>query len=134
MTSPSFHLFLFYSLLVLSHSLARTSLRPKSVVLPVTKDASTLQYLTHIKQRTPLVPLSLTLDLDGLFLWIDCENSYVSSYIRLAGCGTHQCRLIGASPDCQPCSWVGQGPACTNTSTCWQPLPIPCPSSPPLVI
>ncbi|ESR33068.1 hypothetical protein CICLE_v100071812mg, partial [Citrus x clementina] len=58
--SSKFLLFCFL-LLFISPSIAKTSFRPKALVLPVTKDGSTLQYLTQIKQRTPLVPVKLTL-------------------------------------------------------------------------
>ncbi|KAK3019841.1 hypothetical protein RJ639_004086 [Escallonia herrerae] len=65
MASSSFHVFLFCALLCISSSLAQTSFRPKALVLPVWKDASTLQYITHLNQRTPLVAVNLTLDLGG---------------------------------------------------------------------
>lgn len=119
MASPPFHFFLLCALLFLSSSLARTPPRPKSLVLPITKDASTRQYLTHIKQRTPLVPVTLTVDLGGKFLWTNCEKGYTSSTIRPGGCRTPQCRLAGASPDCERCTWAPLGPGCTNTSQCW---------------
>ncbi|XP_039066645.1 uncharacterized protein LOC120212389 [Hibiscus syriacus] len=57
----------------------QASFRPKALVLPLTKDASTNQYVTQIKQRTPLVPVKLTLDLGAGSLWVVCDQGYVSS-------------------------------------------------------
>ncbi|KAK8524969.1 hypothetical protein V6N13_015966 [Hibiscus sabdariffa] len=57
----------------------QASFRPKALILHFSKDASTLRYITQIKQRTPLVPIKLTLDVGGDSSWVDCENGYVSS-------------------------------------------------------
>ncbi|KAM1723818.1 hypothetical protein PS2_021740 [Malus domestica] len=69
MAFSSFHCLLFCSLLfhfIVAPSLAKTaSFRPKALVLPVVKDSSTLQYLTTFSQRTPFVPIKLTVDLGG---------------------------------------------------------------------
>ncbi|KAK3019839.1 hypothetical protein RJ639_004084 [Escallonia herrerae] len=81
----------------MSSFLAQASFRPKALVLSVTKDSSTLRYLTRINQRTPLVPVSLTLDLGGQFLWVDCEKDYVSSTYRPARCRSAQCNLAGST-------------------------------------
>ncbi|KDP40109.1 hypothetical protein JCGZ_02107 [Jatropha curcas] len=91
-------LFLFsLALLFISPCIAQTTFRPKALVLPVQKDSSTLrQYVTQINQRTPLVPVNVTLDLGGLFLWVDCEQDYVSSSYRPARCNSAQCSLINA--------------------------------------
>ncbi|GMN72670.1 hypothetical protein TIFTF001_054771, partial [Ficus carica] len=66
MASNSFlHFFLFCTLLFsLSTALKQpSSSRPKALVLRVNKDASTLQHYTHLAQRTPPVPVKLTVDL-----------------------------------------------------------------------
>ncbi|KAL3717494.1 hypothetical protein ACJRO7_008996 [Eucalyptus globulus] len=91
------------------------SFRPKALVLPISKDASTLQYLTRISQRTPLVPVDLVVDLGGQFLWVDCEQNYVSSTYRPARCGSAVCSLARAS-GCGDCSSAA-GPGCNN-NTC----------------
>lgn len=112
------HLLLISSLLVLafSSSLAKQSFRPTALVIPVSKDASTLQYVTHIGQRTPLVPVNLVVDLGGQFLWVDCEDpSYVSSTYRPARCGSAQCSLARAS-GCGDCFSPAR-PGCNN-NTC----------------
>ncbi|KAF8394444.1 hypothetical protein HHK36_020652 [Tetracentron sinense] len=94
--------FLLFSLLLISISLshAKTSFRPHALVLPVSKDASTLQYLTHFNQRTPLLSISLVVDLGGQFLWVDCEQGYVSSSYLPAQCHSAQCSLARDSGWC----------------------------------
>ncbi|XP_050367924.1 probable aspartic proteinase GIP2 [Argentina anserina] len=97
-------------------SLARTSFKPKALVLPVTKDPSTLQYLTAINQRTPLVPVKLTVDLGGQSLWVDCEGGYVSSTYKPAHCGSSQCKLA-ESKSCTTECFSSPKPGCNN-NTC----------------
>ncbi|MFQ6644861.1 hypothetical protein Gotur_020198 [Gossypium turneri] len=93
----------------------QASFRPKALLLPVSKDASTLQYLTQIKQRTPLVPIKLTLDLGGEYLWVDCDQGYVSSSYMPARCNSAQCNLA-RSKACGSC-FDGPKPGCNN-NTC----------------
>ncbi|XAR57200.1 Nepenthesin [Bertholletia excelsa] len=102
--SSSFTFIVFSALLLLSQAVAKTSFRPKALVLPVKKDPKTSQYLTHLRQRTPLVPVSLTLDLGGQFLWVDCEKGYVSSTKRPVECDSALCKLTGsgACTGCDP--------------------------------
>ncbi|KAF3457198.1 hypothetical protein FNV43_RR01855 [Rhamnella rubrinervis] len=71
---------------------AETSLKPKAIVLNITKDPSTLQYITQIHQRKPLVPVKLTLDLGGRFLWVDCRSGY-DTY-KTIRCRTPECSLV----------------------------------------
>ncbi|RZC63961.1 hypothetical protein C5167_025735 [Papaver somniferum] len=114
----SFFLFstlVFLSLSSLSSS-QPTSFRPKALVLPITKDASTLQYLTQIKQRTPLVSIDVVVDLGGQFLWVDCEQGYISSTYKPARCGSAQCSLASKSPTCGTC-FSPPRPGCNN-NTC----------------
>ncbi|XP_031263774.1 probable aspartic proteinase GIP2 [Pistacia vera] len=116
-SSSSLQFLLFSSLILLfiSPSFSQQSFRPKALVLPVSKDASTLQYLTTIKQRTRLVPISLVLDLGGQFLWVDCDQNYVSSTYRPARCGSAQCSLASAN-GCGDC-FSSSRPGCNN-NTC----------------
>ncbi|CAH9140568.1 unnamed protein product [Cuscuta epithymum] len=101
--------------LFLCSSSSAQSFRPKALVAPVTKDASTLQYLTRINQRSPLVPVNLVLHLGGESLWVDCDGKYVSSSYRPVRCRTAQCSL--AKPiACGDCSSAPR-PYCTN-NTC----------------
>ncbi|KAH7522371.1 hypothetical protein FEM48_Zijuj07G0131300 [Ziziphus jujuba var. spinosa] len=114
----SFTFLLFFCLLfpIIFPSIAKTSsFRPKALLLPVIKDSSTTQYLTQINQRTPLVPVKLTLDLGSEFLWVDCEQDYVSSTYKPARCRSAQCNLAN-SKACGEC-FSGPKPGCNN-NTC----------------
>ncbi|KAK7344050.1 hypothetical protein VNO77_13278 [Canavalia gladiata] len=110
-----FTFFSFLSLFITS-SIAQTSFRPKALVLPVTKDvsASTPQYVTQIKQRTPLVPVKLTVDVGGGYLWVNCEHGYVSSTSKPARCGSAQCSLFGLT-GCSGEKICGRSPSNTVT-------------------
>ena len=83
--------------MIITPSLAKTSFRPKALVLPVAKDSSTLQYVTTIKQRTPLVPVKLTVDLSGQYLWVDCDQSFVSSTYKPSHCKSAQYKLANTN-------------------------------------
>ncbi|KAJ8899500.1 hypothetical protein K2173_018474 [Erythroxylum novogranatense] len=94
---------------------AQQSFRPKALVLPVSKDSTTNQYITKIEQRTPLVPIDLVVDLGGQFLWVDCDQKYVSTTYRPARCRSALCSLAGAS-GCGDC-FSSPKPGCNN-NTC----------------
>ncbi|PIN06395.1 Aspartyl protease [Handroanthus impetiginosus] len=113
--ASSYPLFLSSLLLLISFCHAQSSFRPDALVLPVRKDASTQQYVTRINQRTPLVPVNLVVHLGGQFLWVDCENNYVSSSYRPVRCRSAQCSLAGSS-GCGDC-FNGPRPGCNN-NTC----------------
>ncbi|KAF3436317.1 hypothetical protein FNV43_RR23409 [Rhamnella rubrinervis] len=100
---------------LIAPSFAQQSFPPKVLVAPVSKDASTLQYVTRISQRTPLVPLNLVLDLGGQYLWVDCDQSYVSSTYRPVRCRSAPCSLA-RSNSCGDC-FSGLRPGCNN-NTC----------------
>ncbi|KAL9407990.1 hypothetical protein AB3S75_046517 [Citrus x aurantiifolia] len=115
----SYNYLLFCSLVlsaIISPCIAQTSFRPKALILPVTKDASTLQYLTQINQRTPLVPVKYTLDLGGQFLWVVCLEDYESSSFTSPPCHSAPCSLANA-PFCWDCSDSQPRPGCNN-NTC----------------
>ncbi|XP_038706902.1 probable aspartic proteinase GIP2 [Tripterygium wilfordii] len=114
----SSHFLLLCSLLffIISPSIAQTSFRPKALVLPVSKDPSTLQYITKINQRTPLVPINLTLDVGGQFSWVDCEQGYVSSTYKPVRCRSAQCSLA-RSRSCITECYSPPRPGCNN-NTC----------------
>ncbi|KAI3754982.1 hypothetical protein L1987_54774 [Smallanthus sonchifolius] len=108
MASSSSFLLIFLCLFFLvTSSIAKTSPRP---LLQVTKDAKTLQYVTQISQRTPLVPVKLTLDLGGPYMWVNCERGYTSSTYIPARCGSAPCRLLNTT-------------SCTTGTTCQPPVP-----------
>lgn len=114
--SSAVHFLLFSSLIFfsVSSSASQQSSRPKALLLPVFKDASTLQYFTTTHQRTPLQPIILVLDLGGPFLWLRCDQNYVSSTYQLVSCGSIRCWRSKGN-DCKTCfsaRWPG-----SNNST-----------------
>ncbi|KAI3496563.1 hypothetical protein L1887_38928 [Cichorium endivia] len=119
MASRLHYLFL-CSFLIISSSTAQTSFRPKALLLNVTKDPSTLQYVTRINQRTPLVPVSLTLDLGGQFLWANCGTGYVSSTYLPARCHSAQCSLAKATACTTECLGPRK-PGCNNNTCALMP-------------
>ncbi|XP_065863420.1 probable aspartic proteinase GIP2 [Euphorbia lathyris] len=73
-SSPPFLLLLplFFSFLIYPiHALSQISLSQPSVFLPVTRDPTTLQYITQIHHEKPT---NLIIDLSAPFLWIDCDS------------------------------------------------------------
>ncbi|KAL9161529.1 hypothetical protein ABFS82_07G027100 [Erythranthe guttata] len=89
---------------------------PRAVVLPVTKDPSTGQYLTTIFQRTPLKPVKLTVDIGGKALWVACDRrEYASTTYAPALCGSPPC-AVAKSKSCDNC-FDGPRPGCNN-NTC----------------
>ncbi|KAK1380122.1 Basic 7s globulin 2 [Heracleum sosnowskyi] len=113
-----FHIFLIcgLSLLFISSCQATTLTRPKGLILSVSKDPSTLQYIIEIKQRTPLVPVKLAVDLGAQFLWVDCEKGYTTSSYRPARCNSAPCSLA-KSTSCMTECYSPASPGCTN-NTC----------------
>ncbi|KAK1380124.1 Peptidase A1 domain-containing protein [Heracleum sosnowskyi] len=118
MVSTSSSMFIHFVLLscLIFISSAQTPIRPTGLILPVTTDPSTLQYTTQIQQRTPLVPVKLTLDLGGPFLWVDCDQGYTTSSYRPARCNSAQCSLAKSS-SCMTECYSPAKPGCTN-NTC----------------
>ncbi|XAR57197.1 Nepenthesin [Bertholletia excelsa] len=90
---------------------------PHQLVLPVTKDASTLQYFTQITQRTPPVTITLTVNLGGNFMWVDCEKGYVSKSYKPGICNSPMCRLSGSVTACGSECFSPPAPGCNN-NTC----------------
>ncbi|KAK1351731.1 putative aspartic peptidase A1 family, xylanase inhibitor [Heracleum sosnowskyi] len=115
-SSSFFHLALLCCLLSVSSAKTGRPSRPKGIIFPVSKDPSTLQYTTEIKQRTPLVPVKLTIDLGGQFLWTDCEKGYTTSTYSPARCKSTSCSLA-KSGNCLTECYSRARPGCTN-NTC----------------
>lgn len=111
-----FHLALLCCLLSISSAKTGRPSHPKGLIFRVSKDPSTLQYTTQIKQRTPLVPVKVTIDLGGQFLWTDCEKGYTTSTYRPARCNSSPCSLAKSS-NCMTECYSPARPGCTN-NTC----------------
>lgn len=104
---------------------------PRALVLPITKDPTTKQYIAQIKQRTPFVPVKLTVDLGGESSWVDCSKGYSSTTYKPVHCLSSLCRktlkstfscgecypglpMPRCAPDNRPCPVF---PGCSN-NTC----------------
>lgn len=89
---------------------------PQALVVKVTQDSATLQYIAQIQQKTPLQTESLVLDLTGDFLWVQCDNgAYKSSTYRPVLCRTVLC-MEAESISCVYC-YGPPAPGCNN-NTC----------------
>ncbi|XP_024020915.1 basic 7S globulin-like [Morus notabilis] len=111
MASVPYNFLLFFSLLF-PLSAAQTSSRPKALVLRVKKDAPTLQHYSFLFQRTPSIPIKLTVDLGGKFIWVDCDNGFNSSTKTTVPCHSAECALSGTSA----CSSNGIDAFCVESS------------------
>jgi hypothetical protein len=47
------------------------------MLLPITKDPATHQYLTKLHVGTHQIPVDLAVDLSGSLLWLDCSSGFV---------------------------------------------------------
>lgn len=116
---PLFSNYTFFFLLSLSLlSLCSAEVLPTTLYLPVSKDSSTLQYITVIGQRTPLISVKLTVHLGGISLWVDCDRGYNSSTYQPARCNSTLCSFA-KSHSCGDCIFKPQlQPGCNN-NTCY---------------
>ncbi|XP_039128954.1 probable aspartic proteinase GIP2 [Dioscorea cayenensis subsp. rotundata] len=114
MASQHYHELVFLStLLFLSISLSTQS--HETLVFPVRKDPTTLNTSPAFTKRTPLVPVRLLVDIGNGFIWVICEDNYVSSSYRPARCNSTQCVLAGPTT-CNTCDGTPR-PNC-NKNTC----------------
>ncbi|KAI9195524.1 hypothetical protein LWI28_015735 [Acer negundo] len=91
---------LFMLVLVSLCQAQKSASKPKAGLLPVSKDPSTLQYITRLNIGTPSVPKTLVVDLGGRYTWIDCTNGYNSSTYKPGICGSAPCSLAKSSGAC----------------------------------
>ncbi|XP_059654459.1 probable aspartic proteinase GIP2 [Cornus florida] len=117
MASSQFSLFSLSLFFLISLTSSQTPIPPNALVLPISKHASTHQYLTLISQRTPLVPINLVIDLSGPFLWVSCNSSYNSSSYRSAQCHSPLCSLVHGNKPCKHCI-SSNTPKCSNNDKC----------------
>lgn len=89
--------------------------KPNGVVLPVSKDSATGLHVTNIKKRTPLLSVPFLVDLNGQFLWVNCEQHYLSSTYKAPVCHSTQCSRAG-NHYCHKCASPAR-PGCHN-NTC----------------
>ncbi|KAK7303253.1 hypothetical protein RJT34_14155 [Clitoria ternatea] len=94
-------------LLPLLFSLLCLQASSSSFSLPLTKDASTLQYLTTLSHGTPLVPTNLVLDLGGPLLWLDCSSPPNTPSSSLSAIFLRSIRCLTAkSPQIETRTWL----------------------------
>ncbi|XP_055819413.1 probable aspartic proteinase GIP2 [Solanum dulcamara] len=117
MSSCSYYLFHFCFLFITSACLAQTNFHPKTFFLAVKQDPSTLQYITEIHQRTPLIPVKLAVHVGSENLWVDCETGFKSSTYKPAHCDSRQCNLA-RSTSCGDCKTENNKtrPGCNNNA------------------
>ncbi|XP_049406158.1 probable aspartic proteinase GIP2 [Solanum stenotomum] len=117
-SSTNIYTFILLFLLLLNISLCSSIILPTTLILPVTKDSSTLQYITVIGQRTPLIPVNFTVHLGGESLVVDCESGYTSSTYKPARCKSKQCSFAKVKFDaCGDYCLTKPKPGCNN-NTC----------------
>lgn len=92
--------------------------RPNSLALPVRKDPATGLHVANVSKRTPPLQVPLAIDLNGRFLWANCESgSYLSSTYNAPLCHSTQCsQAVGPNHYCRTCSSRAR-PGCHN-DTC----------------
>lgn len=76
-----------YLLLLCSFACLIHSSRSRNLVLPLAKDAFTLEYVATVYHGPSLVPVQLAVDLGGPSLWLDCS----ASSVRRVPCRSIQC-------------------------------------------
>lgn len=116
----SFLQFSLFSLLLFSLYKAQSSQKPNALLLPIAKDASTLQYITRLRLGMPLVPRRFVLDLGGESLWMTCETGYKSSTYRPGLCGMAACSVAKAN-GCFKYCFDKRRPGCNNNSCIQDP-------------
>ncbi|KAK6930021.1 Xylanase inhibitor, N-terminal [Dillenia turbinata] len=70
-------------LLLLILHVSQASHFPYSIVFPLNKDVTTLQYVTQLHLGTPGVKINLVVDLNGPFTWVASDSIDVSTYQRM---------------------------------------------------
>lgn len=86
----------------------------RSLVLPVTKDPATFQYLTTIYHGTSREPIRVVLDLGCPSLWLDCSSGRLSSSRRLIPSCSIQC--AAAKPNNMSCAFSAAMPTRKRTA------------------
>ncbi|CAN4113459.1 unnamed protein product [Withania somnifera] len=105
-----------YTFFLLLFSLNVFLFSAEVLYIPVIKDSSTLQYITEVGQRTPLIPIKLLVHLGGRSLWVDCDKGYSSSTYKPAICNSTLCSFA-KSHACGDCLFRPQlQPGCNNNA------------------
>ncbi|XP_030515625.1 probable aspartic proteinase GIP2 [Rhodamnia argentea] len=100
-----------YLLLLCSFTCLIHSSRSRTLVLPLAKDASTLQYVATVYHGPSLDPVELAVDLGGPSLWLDCSASSSAS-VRRVPCRSIAC--LAATSDVSGLRRACAGGACSD--------------------
>lgn len=115
-SSFRFLVFLLFSLcFLILISESQTTFKPTKLVLTVQKDRATNLHVANIQKRTPPLKVPFVVDLNGRFLWVNCENQYSSSTYNAPLCHSTQCSKAN-SHYCHKCLTTAR-PGCHN-NTC----------------
>lgn len=105
------------NLVYLSQSqVTRAPFKLDGLALQVFKDSATGLHITNITKGTPQQSIPLLIDLNGNFLWLNCEKNYLSSTYLAPFCQSTQCSRFG-SHSCNKCFSTTPRPGCHN-NTC----------------
>ncbi|KAG8370151.1 hypothetical protein BUALT_Bualt14G0087500 [Buddleja alternifolia] len=95
--ASSVNLFLSIPLIFLiSTSVSHNPILPKAAILQVSKDFTTLQYVTTIFMGQTLAPIKLVVDLNNPLIWVDCESK---SHHPIKSCSL-QCSMAKSIKGC----------------------------------
>ncbi|GMY21451.1 gamma conglutin 1-like [Fagus crenata] len=103
-------LFSFFSLVLAS--LSQTNFKPNRLVLQVHKDSATNLHVANV--QTPGSQAPLVVDLQGKFLWANCDQQYLSSNYHAPNCHSTQCSKAN-SHTCHTCPHTAR-PGCHDNS------------------
>lgn len=79
------------------HLVSEKPILPNRLVLPVTKDPSTFQYVTKLYMGNTLSLVKLVVDLGGPFLWVDCASTFQESSLNTIKSCSIQCSMANLS-------------------------------------
>lgn len=113
-----FFFFFFFSLcfLILVSESQPGPVKPNRFILPVLKDKATSLHVVNIQKRTPPIEVPLVIDLNGRYLWVNCDTQYLSSTYNAPLCHSTQCARANEHY-CHTCSAQQARPGCHN-NTC----------------
>ncbi|KAJ9131499.1 hypothetical protein P3X46_035155 [Hevea brasiliensis] len=119
-SSSSLHFLIFFFLAFASAVFLSESnqplFKPDNLLLPARKDGATNLHMASIRKRNPQTLLQFLIDLNGRFLWVNCDQNYVSSTYHGPSCYSAQCSRANSDQHCYTCSFKVR-PGCHN-STC----------------
>lgn len=102
----------FFLSLVLASPPPQTNFKPNKLVLQVHKDSATNLHVANV--RTPLLQVPFLVNLEGKFLWVNCDQQYLTSTYHAPYCYSTQCSKDN-SHTCHTCPYTAR-PWCHNNT------------------